>query len=48
MSRIKIFDKCTSHVIAHGVRLLPSYHTALGVPTAAGHGGRGAAKGRQH
>jgi hypothetical protein len=36
---IKIFDKCTSDVVAHGVRLLPPHRTALGVPTAAGHGG---------
>jgi hypothetical protein len=43
--RIKIFDKCTSDAVA---RLLLSYRRALGVPTAAGHGGRGAANGRQH
>jgi hypothetical protein len=48
IGRIKIFDKCTSDAVAHGVRLLPSYRTALGVPTTAGHGGRGSANGRQH
>jgi hypothetical protein len=48
IGRIKIFDECTSDAVAHGVRLLSPHPTALGVPTAAGHGGRGAANGRQY
>jgi hypothetical protein len=48
VGRIKIFDKCTSDIVAHDFRLLLPYRRALGVPTAAGHGGRGAANGRQH
>jgi hypothetical protein len=45
---MKIFDKCISDAVAHDVRLLPPHRTALGVPTAAGHSGRGAANGRQY
>jgi hypothetical protein len=48
IGRIKIFDKCTSDAIAHGVRLLPPYRMALGVPTVTGHGGRGAANHREY
>jgi hypothetical protein len=48
IGRIKIFEKCTSDAVAHGVRLLPPHRTALGVPAAVGHGGRGAAHSRQY
>jgi hypothetical protein len=47
IGRIKIFDKCTSDVVAHGARILPPHRTTLGVPTAAGHDGKGAANGWQ-
>jgi hypothetical protein len=47
MGRIKIFEKCTSDAVAYGVRLLP-HHTTLGVPTGAGHDGRGAANSQQY
>jgi hypothetical protein len=29
IGRIKIFEKCTSDAVAHGVRLLPPHRTAL-------------------
>jgi hypothetical protein len=46
IGQIKIFDKCISDAVAHGVKLLPPYRTTLGVPAAVGYTGRGAANGR--